>query len=313
MSDSRHRPTRLQPHRRGTRTAARAGAGLGPTGPHEASRPTRTALELIATAATRLASPGTTAPGAAGPAVPGLDAHDPGLASRRSPFRTWCDGVAYIRAHRAVFAEYWRRHNDRALAGRGPLWVVLGDSAAQGLGADHPTEGYVTQAQAELVRRTGQPWRVLNLSASGATIQTVFREQLSRLAALPVRPDLVSCGVGTNDLFRLPGSRVRTQFHELAAALPANSVLLDIPIPESRWRVGRFAAPYVAWVNTAIHAAARTRGLPVAYISRHFTPPWTGKFGPDDFHPNGAGYEYWSRAVLQAIPGLDSGQDALAA
>src|SRR5882724_3400752 len=57
----------------------------------------------------------------------------------------WTDGVAELRADRREFAVYWNAHNarilsDRALALRNgdvpdPLWVVLGDSTAQGLGA----------------------------------------------------------------------------------------------------------------------------------------------------------------------------------
>jgi lysophospholipase L1-like esterase len=43
------------------------------------------------------------------------------------------------------------------------------------------------------------------------------------------------------------------------------------------------------------------RGLPVARLSEHFTPPWTGKFAPDRFHPSTTGYRDWARALLTAI------------
>lgn len=45
-----------------------------------------------------------------------------------------------------------------------------------------------------------------------------------------------------------------------------------------------------------------THGLAVARISRHFTPPWSGKFACDSFHPISRGYLDWSRAVLEVIP-----------
>ncbi len=246
----------------------------------------RSPIELIATAASRFARADT--------ATGGL----------RGGLRRWSDGVALVRADRAPFAEYWRQRNERALAGTGPLWVVLGDSAAQGLGADHPHGGYVGQAHDHLIQRTARPWRVLNLSVSGATIPDVIHQQLPRLAALPAVPDLVTCGVGTNDLFRAPLPSVRSQLRALLDAVPDNAIMLDMPLPRGRWRIGRFAAPYVARFNAAVHAEARARRLPIAYVSRHFTPPWPGKFGPDDFHPNAVGYRDWSRAVLQAIPGL---------
>lgn len=225
---------------------------------------------------------------------------------RRGGLLQWCEGVALVSAHRASFADHWDRHNETVLTGDGPLWVVLGDSAAQGLGASHPGGGYVSLARAELERRTGAPWRVLNLSRSGATITDVLRDQLPRLDALPVTPDLVSCGVGVNDLFRYTLPKIQSLFRTLVHALPDGAVMLDMPLPVNRWRIGRVAAPYVARANTGIYGPAAARRLPVAYVSRHFAPPWAGKFGPDDFHPNEAGYRLWSRALLEAIPWVDA-------
>ncbi len=65
----------------------------------------------------------------------------------------------------------------------GPLWVVLGDSTAQGLGASSPLHGYVGQVLNAL-RRTGTPWRVLNLSRSGAQTRHVLDDQLPLLDGL---------------------------------------------------------------------------------------------------------------------------------
>jgi lysophospholipase L1-like esterase len=61
--------------------------------------------------------------------------------------------------------------------------------------------------------------------------------------------------------------------------------------------------PYVTRINRTIHAEAAVRGLPVAAVSAHFLPPWTGKFAPDCFHPSQAGYSDWSGALLAAITG----------
>jgi len=80
----------------------------------------------------------------------------------------WTDGVTALRGDCVTFASHWQLHNQRILTEAGPLWVVLGDSTAQGLGAPSPEGGYVGQALAELRLRTGQRWRVLNLSTSGA-------------------------------------------------------------------------------------------------------------------------------------------------
>src|SRR5258705_1526920 len=112
-------------------------------------------------------------------------------------FGRWTDGVVAMRGDCVAFASHWQLHNYRVLTESGPLWVVLGDSTAQGLGAPSPESGYVGQGLAELHQRTGQRGRVLNLSTSRALIQDVLQYQLPRL---PAAPDLVTFRIGVNDI-----------------------------------------------------------------------------------------------------------------
>jgi acyl-CoA thioesterase I len=225
--------------------------------------------------------------------------------TRRGSVGRWCDGVALAVAHRVAFAEYWHTGNQRARGGTGPIWVVLGDSTAQGLGAPSADGGYVGQVRAELVARTDRSWRVLNLSRSGATAGDVLHEQLPRLATLAVTPELVTCGVGANDVLATPPARLRATLRDLIAAVPDGTVVLDLPLPTRFWGpTGQLFQSYVGTINKTIHTAARHRGLPVAEVSAHFTPPWTGKFGPDRFHPSDTGYRDWAKALLHAIPDL---------
>ncbi|MGD0558027.1 MAG: hypothetical protein ABSA93_23980, partial [Streptosporangiaceae bacterium] len=76
----------------------------------------RSPVEIVATMGTVI----TRSPGAE---VTGL---------RGGRFGRWADGVTTMRADCQAFAEYWRVHNERVLDDTGPLWVVLGDSTAQG-------------------------------------------------------------------------------------------------------------------------------------------------------------------------------------
>ena len=222
-----------------------------------------------------------------------------GLRSGR--FGRWADGVAAMREDCAAFAAYWRSHNDRVLRhDGGPLWVVLGDSTAQGLGAPAPDGGYVGQALGLLRQRTGQPWRVLNLSVSGSLIRDVLTGQL---ASVPAQADLVTCGIGVNDILYTAPGKLFGDMRELVGAVPASTVLLDLPVPAGVWGfLGRASVPYVARINRILHEQAGARGLPVARVSDHFTPPWAGKFASDCFHPSQAGYRDWSRALLAALP-----------
>lgn len=219
---------------------------------------------------------------------------------RAGPLGRWTDGVTAMRGDCATFASHWQAHNDRIRTETGPLWVVLGDSTAQGLGAPSPEGGYVGQVLAELRLRTGQRWRVLNLSTSGALIRDVLGDQLPRL---PVAPDLVTCGIGVNDILYSGPSRLFDDLRALVGALPDETVILDLPLPAGLWGIlGRISVPYVARINRTIHEAARARGLPVAEVSAHFLPPWRGKFASDCFHPSQTGYRDWTRALLGALP-----------
>ena len=219
---------------------------------------------------------------------------------RAGPFGRWTDGVTAMRGDCAAFASHWQAHNSQVLTETGPLWVVLGDSAAQGLGAPSPEGGYVGQVLAELRRGTGLPWRVYNLSTSGALIRDALHDQLPRL---PASPDLVTCGIGANDILYSSPPRLFGDLRALVGALPDEAVILDLPLPAGLWGIiGRITLPYVARVNRTIHEAARARGLPVAEVSAHFRPPWGGKFASDGFHPSRTGYRDWTRALLAALP-----------
>jgi lysophospholipase L1-like esterase len=218
----------------------------------------------------------------------------------------WTDGVTAMREDCVAFAAYWRVHNERVLLDRaratdpGPLWVALGDSTAQGLGAPGPYGGYVGQTLQQLRRRTGKHWQVVNLSVSGALIRDVSGEQIPQL---PAAPDLVTCGIGVNDILYSAPAKLFGDLRALLATVPDGTVMLDLPLPAGFWWiVGRMSVPYITRINRVIYAAAHERELPVAQVSAHFTAPWIGKFSSDSFHPSQDGYRDWTRALLAALP-----------
>ncbi|GAB2606247.1 SGNH/GDSL hydrolase family protein [Kribbella endophytica] len=221
--------------------------------------------------------------------------------SSRMAFRRWCDGVAYVDVQARTYADFWNRQNEQALAADGPLWVVLGDSTAQGLGASSPLHGYVGQVLRAL-RSTGTPWRVLNLSRSGAQTKHVLNDQLPLMDGL--QPALVTCGIGTNDVLGTPPKRFRDHLRQVIDRLPSSSVVMDLTVPDRFWRVGGAISPYVTSVNQLIGSAASERGLPVAEVSRYARPPWRGLLAPDNFHPNNFGYRQHADALRAALPAV---------
>jgi lysophospholipase L1-like esterase len=205
--------------------------------------------------------------------------------------------LRHIRAQVALYALAWDRSNLAALApgaaSAGPLWVVLGDSTAQGIGASAFDKGYVGQLQSILEERSGKTWRVLNLSKSGARAADVLAVQLPRLEALGALPDLVTCAVGTNDIVhRTSLDRVERELREIASRLPAGSVVATLP-PLSTERV--------ATLNEIVRSAAAEAGLVVADVNAHTGPPWTGKLAADHFHPADLGYADWAAAFAEVV------------
>jgi acyl-CoA thioesterase I len=218
----------------------------------------------------------------------------------------WTDGVQTMRTERVAFAAYWAAHNERVVQARaaeavpGPLWVVLGDSTAQGLGAPGPQGGYVGQTLAQLRRSTGQHWRVINLSVSGSLIRDVLAEQVPQLKDL--QPDLVTCSTAVNDILFSAPAKLFADLRALLNAVPDKTILLDLPLPAGFWWiVGHMSVPYITRINRVIHEVAADRSLPVAEVSTQFIAPWAGKFACDNFHPSQDGYRDWTRALLAAL------------
>ncbi len=217
----------------------------------------------------------------------------------RLAVQRWVDGVAYVDVQARTYADFWTLQNKQALTADGPLWVVLGDSTAQGLGASSPLHGYVGQVLNAL-RRRGTPWRVLNLSRSGAQTRHVLEDQLPVLDGLT--PALVTCGIGNNDILATAPKRFRDNLCQVIERLPSSSVVMDLTVPDGFWRIGGLCSPYVAGINQLISTTATDRGLPVAEVSRHARPPWRGLLAPDSFHPNNLGYRRHADALLAALP-----------
>ncbi len=188
--------------------------------------------------------------------------------------------------HVEAYAREWERANAAALTGEGPLWVVLGDSAAQGVGASAYDRGWVGLVH----QRLGAHWRVVNLSRSGARTREVVDVQWPR--ARDLQPDLVTAVVGGNDALRTPLEHWLRDARDLVAALPPGAVVSTVArgVFERKTQV----------VNAAIRAGAAERGLRVADLWSHTGPPYQGLYF-DGFHPNDAGYLQWADAVSEAL------------
>ena len=196
--------------------------------------------------------------------------------------------LLFRRSFRQVddYALAWAAHNERARSATGPLWVVLGDSAAQGVGASAHVNGWVGLVH----RRLGPQWRVINLSRSGARTRDVIDTQWPAAAGLGA--ELVTAVVGGNDALHTKEPRWLQDVDDLVAVLPPNAVVSTTARGVFERKTGR--------VNEHLRAAAAAKGLQVADIWAHTGPPYKGLYA-DGLHPNDKGYQQWADAVWEAL------------
>ena len=200
-------------------------------------------------------------------------------------------------AHVDAYAQAWDEANAAARAADGPLWVVLGDSAAQGVGASSHLSGYVGVVRDRLEAADGRPWRVLNLSRSGARTREVVDVQWPAAQGLPY--DLLTAVVGGNDALRTKQEQWRRDAVDLCDALPPGAVVATVARGVFERKTRR--------VNAVLRERAAQRGLLVADLWAHTGPPYRGLYF-DGFHPNDAGYLQWADALSEAL-GLQQRRD----
>lgn len=207
-------------------------------------------------------------------------------------------GIRKVQGQVEPYAREWEQHNRAALAASGPLWVALGDSMAQGIGASVPWRGWVGQLALSIPQ-----YRLVNLSISGGLVADVLERQLPALEAFGAQrptggtrirtaPDLVTCLVGSNDLMN-PRHRAGAgeRMAELLERLPVGTVVGNQP--------GTFDAALE--VNALIDDAVARRGLVLAELRDPRTRHWRGKLSPDRFHPNDRGYAGIAEVFAEAL------------
>jgi lysophospholipase L1-like esterase len=195
-------------------------------------------------------------------------------------------GVDKVENQIAPYAAFWHEHNIEALASTDPLWIVLGDSLSQGIGASSVERGWVLQAWRTLADK-GIHYRVINLSFSGARITDVIEREIPALKGLATQPALVTVLIGSNDVIhRDLRLALSTNYAALVAILPTGSLVGVTEHPRGS----------LADINRIVEAAATT-GAIEAVIVRF----GSNKRAEDHFHPNDEGYALIAADFATAI------------
>jgi acyl-CoA thioesterase-1 len=192
-------------------------------------------------------------------------------------------------------------------------YVALGDSTAVGVGA--AGVGYP-----ELIYRRmkalGWPAGILNLGQSGSVSADVVRGQLEK--AISVDPDLITVGIGGNDLWRLVSpdrfranllaiadGLARTRAHvvvsnliDLGHAPIAKGALSMMSIPPAMIsaRVREFNKHLQQLASRPRTTVVDLHSLGELELSNH--PEF---FSADGFHPSEAGYQRWADLIFPAV------------
>jgi lysophospholipase L1-like esterase len=196
-------------------------------------------------------------------------------------------GATARRLQSKAFADDWAAANIVAQHATGPLWIVLGDSASQGIGATTREAGYVGVVHEMLRRR--EAWRVINVSRAGAGITDVLARQLPELAALTEEEpaDLVTCIVGAEDVARRTAG-VEVALRSMLAAMPRGAVIGTVPL----------SGPVADATNAVIRDEVVRLGLRVADLG---TAGNASPRGREAIRLGDVGHAAWARIMVAAI------------
>lgn len=209
--------------------------------------------------------------------------------------------VRRVEDQREPHAEFWDAWNRAAVKADGPLWIALGDSTSQGIGAVDPLDGWIPQVLERLRSSTGDPWRIINLSMTGAQFSDIAHVQLVRLA------ELVDAGHNATLTTHLAGANNLMAPNTWPSALgDLRTILRAMPEHSVVARVG-VSSPFNSLLARRFTGAIERAGQEKSF--ELFWPwDWPSRdgMGEDKWHPGPKGYGYMADAIFpKVIASLD--------
>jgi lysophospholipase L1-like esterase len=199
-----------------------------------------------------------------------------------------------------VNSRYWRERKEEPGE---LLYVAIGDSAAQGIGASRPQHSYVGFIAEHIAAVTGRTVRVANLAISGGTVRMAIDFELGH--ARHLSPDVVTVSIGANDIAGFDGrgldeERFGRDIRQLLDGLPAHAIVADLP----SFYVGP-SERQVQAANRILRDEVTARNLTLVplYSATKRQGLWgiLTQFAGDLFHPNDRGYRVWAAAFYSAV------------
>ena len=189
--------------------------------------------------------------------------------------------------------------------------LVLGDSIAAGLGADHPKHTLGGGLARGIAKRAHRSVRLRTTAVVGSESS----ELAAQLASLPTsyRPDVAVIVVGGNDVtHRVAVSESVRHLGEAIAALRERGAEVVVgtcpdlgalrPVPQPLRALGSRASRQLAQAQRGAALAGGARAVSLAHVVGPFfiTNP-DEMFSLDRFHPSTHGYKRTAKAMLPSV------------
>lgn len=190
------------------------------------------------------------------------------------------------------------------------VYVALGDSTVEGIGASHPSKSYASLVYSDLSRHYA-PVDYRNFGKGGARVSDVATAQLSK--AIEAQPRLITLSIGANDVIKRTSLRLfradlQRLLHTLREQTTALIVMTNVPDFSFHNRIPASVKPVVRLrirqYNKIIRQAAQANNVVLvdtfkvsAVTALRFPEAVSG----DNFHPSDLGYTLWADTMLTVI------------
>lgn len=202
-------------------------------------------------------------------------------------------GLAKLKLSVNQYENYWKKGNERALNPNEILYIALGDSASQGIGATSPRKGFVGVIAEYIQDKTGKTVHTINLSKTGAKLDDVIKSQLPAIDDYPVdEKTILTIDIGANDMKTFNAVKFESELDKILSQLPKQTIIANVPYFGS----GRLRSlePNALEANVIYSRLANKYSLQLVdlhAVTKSQNQIWT--FAPDWFHPGNIGYRNW--------------------
>lgn len=185
-------------------------------------------------------------------------------------------------------------------------YVAIGDSSTEGIDDPAPNGGWRgwSRRLAERLAQHGD-LEYANLGVRGRTTREIRDEQLA--PALALRPDLVTCFSGTNDVTRLrcDVEGVLADMRDIQRACAASgAVVLTFTLPDLTplLPLGRLVAPRIRALNAGVRRVCAETGARLVDFAAHPIVATDHRLWSDDrLHANAVGHARIADALAEAL------------